>query len=87
MISENLKNEIAIKNGFAEDRYLESVRSRVGKQFKLADELAILRKSVAYLFELIASLHSDEIDNAEFEEYHAAVEAIKTQIKTELGIE
>ena len=41
------------------------------------DELAILRKAVAKLFEIVSTLHKDEINNAEFAEYNELIEGIK----------
>lgn len=44
------------------------------------EQIAVLRKAVAYLFELIGTLHEGEINNAEFMEYHNSVEAIKVKV-------
>ena len=44
------------------------------------EQIAVLRKAVAYLFELIGTLHEGEINNAEFVAYHESVEAIKLKV-------
>lgn len=48
------------------------------------EELALLRKSVKYLYDLIDTLHHDEIDNAEFMEYYSDVERCKAEAKAEM---
>ena len=86
MVSEKMKNALAVANGFDEDRKTELIRERVRKQFPHPDdEIAMLRKAVTYLFDLIATLHEGELDNAEFAEYHALVEQIKADVKNEIA--
>ena len=85
MIPKNVKNALAKANGFENERKTEIIREGVRKNFpNVSDEVAILRKAVAYLFELISTLHEGELDNAEFAEYNALVEAIKVSAKEEL---
>lgn len=74
------------KNEKTDKLYVQEVRKEVSKKYDKADEIAILRKAVSYLFELIATLHAGEINNAEFAEYNAKIEQLKSEIKTELGI-
>ena len=86
-MTEETKKALAQKNGKINELYIQNVREAVDEEYKKADEIAILRKAVAYLFTLIASLHEGEIDNAEFAEYNAKIEQLKSEKKTELGIE
>lgn len=88
MITEKEKDRRANFCGLSEDRYTDKVKEGVKKIHPHPeDEIAILRKAVAYLFELISTLHEGEINNAEFAEYNAIVEQIKTEAKTELSQE
>ena len=85
MVTDKTKNALAKANGFENERKVELIREGVRKNFpSVSDEVAILRKAVAYLFDLIATLHEGELDNAEFAEYNALVEAIKVAAKEEL---
>lgn len=85
MITENEKNELAKLNEYSEERYTDIVKEKVKEVHPHPeDEIAILRKSVAYLFELISKLHQGEIDNTEFAEYNAKVEQIKAKAKEEV---
>ena len=63
-----------------DDARVTFIREDVREKHESHDELAILRKAVAYLFELIATLHEGEIDNEEFAKYNAGIEAIKKNI-------
>lgn len=81
MINDSRKDRAAEINGFEKERYEDKVRAAVGELMFPEDEIAILRKSVAKLFELVASLHPDEINNAEFAEYNALVENIKKNVR------
>ena len=77
-MDDKTKLGLARKNGKIEDLYVQSVRKEVAKKFSKDDEIAILRKAVAYLFELISKLHSGGIDNEEFAIYYAVIEQIKS---------
>lgn len=82
-IPDNIKNALAKANGLNEQRKIEIIRENVRKKYGVVDdEVAILRKAVAYLFELIATLHEGELDNTEFAEYNALVEQIKEYATT-----
>jgi hypothetical protein len=81
MITESRKDRAAKINGFEKDRYEDKVKEAVRKELTPDEEIAILRKSVALLFEIISLLHSEEINNAEFKEYNNRIEAIKKEIR------
>ena len=83
-MTEQEKNKLAELCGYSEERYTDKVKEGVKKEFTLEDEVAILRKSVAYLFELISKFHLGELNNAEFTEYNAIVEQIKAETKAAL---
>lgn len=85
MITNEIKNALAKANGLEAERRVEIIREKVRKEFpSVADEVAILRKAVAYLFEIISILHEGELDNSEFSEYNKIVEAIKVAATEEL---
>jgi hypothetical protein len=86
-MNDKLKIALAKECGLTDELYVESVRTEISETYKYADEVAILRKAVSYLFELIATLHAGEISNEEFAEYNSKVEAIKTAVKDNLNIE
>jgi hypothetical protein len=79
MITEERKDRAAKINGLDKERYEDKVRAAVREEMFPEDEIAILRKSVAKLFELVASLHPGEINNAEFAEYNNRIEEIKNK--------
>ena len=82
MITEKEKDRRAKLCGYSEERYTDKVKEGVKKKYPHPEEeIAILRKAVAYLFELISKLHEGEIDNAEFAKYNAIVEQIKAEAK------
>ena len=80
-MTEGTKDTLAVMNGFGKERYGDKVKERVKRDLKLhpEDEIAVLRKAVALLFEIVSKLHSEEINNSEFLEYHALVETIKSE--------
>lgn len=77
MLTEEKKDYLAELNDFGNERYGDRVKEDVHKEMTADDELAILRKAVAMLFEIVSTLHHDEINNAEFAEYNALIESIK----------
>ena len=86
-LTEKEKNELAIECGYSEELYTDKVKEGVKKKYPHPEEeIAILRKAIAYLFELISKLHDGELNNAEFAEYNAIVEQIKAESKEKLGI-
>jgi hypothetical protein len=86
MIDKNRQRQMAEHNGALEELYVQEVRDGVSEIYESEDELAIHRKAIAYLFEQFATLHAGEIDNAEFAKYNAEIEAIKSGIKSNLGM-
>ena len=81
-----IKNALASANGLNELRRIELIREGVRKKYpNPSDEIAILRKAVAVLFEVVAKLHP-EIDSSEFAEYNAIVEQIKVDVVEEVGL-
>lgn len=78
------KNRIYKKNGLSEERYRQLVAEDVSSKVAPSEESAILRKAVAYLFEIVAALHPGEINNDEFKKYHESVEAIKARNRAEI---
>ena len=86
-LTEKEKNELAVDCGYSEERYTDKVKENVKQKLGMTveDEVAILRKSVAYLFELMSKFHLGELNNAEFAEYNAKVEEIKASAKVELS--
>lgn len=79
MITESRKDRAAKINGFEKDRYEDRVRGSVREVMFPEDEIAILRKAVAKLFTLVATLHPEEVTHDEFDEYFHLVEKIKEE--------
>lgn len=79
MITESRKDRAAKINGFKKERYEDKVREAVREEMFPEDEIAILRKSVAKLFQLVSYLHPDEVNHEEFDEYFNLVEKIKEE--------
>ena len=79
MLTEDKKNLLATINGFGNERYADKVKMTIRNELKMhpEEEIAILRKAVALLFEVVDSLHHEEIDNEEFKEYNNRIEEIK----------
>lgn len=86
LTSRERKNRVYEANNLKEERYHQLVDEGVAKEISPSEENAILRKAVAYLFDLIATLHPDEIQNEEFKRYHERVEEIKRLAKEEIKI-
>ena len=76
-MTEELKIKLAKLNGLSQELYEDNVKADVRKEMSADEELAILRKAVAKLFEVVSMLHHDEINNEEFAEYNALIESIK----------
>lgn len=81
MITEKMKDALANENGLVQERFVELVRSGVKNKLKLTpdDEIAILRKAVAIIFDVVALLHPETISNEEFKAYHETVESLKIE--------
>lgn len=84
-MTESMQKKIAKKNALTQELYEDNIKADVRKEMSADDELAILRKAVAKLFEIVSVLHNDVINNAEFAEYNELIESIKTKHKEMLG--
>ena len=76
-MTEAMQKKMAKKNALTQELYEDKIKEDVRKEMSADDELAILRKAVAKLFEIVSTLHKDEINNAEFAEYNELIEGIK----------
>ena len=83
-MNDSMQKKLAKKNALTQELYEDNIKADVRKEMSADDELAILRKAVAKLFEIVSTLHQDEINNAEFAEYNELIEAIKTKHKAML---
>lgn len=86
MVSEKIKNILAIENGeeFKEKRYIDLVREGGKKEYDLEDEVAILRKIVYKLLEYIETVHPEVVGSEvhkEFTAYNEYYEAVKLQAR------
>lgn len=81
MMTEGKKDKLAKLNGLDKERYEDRVRASVREEMFPEDEIAILRKAVALLFELVSYLHPDEVNHEEFHAYNALIEHIKEEQK------
>lgn len=81
-----IKNALASANGLTEQRRVELIREGVREKYpNPSDEIAVLRKAVSVLFEVISTLHEGEINNVEFIEYHDTIETIKENVRKALN--
>jgi negative regulator of replication initiation len=80
-MTESMQKKMAKKNALTQELYEDKIKEAVRKEMSADDELAILRKAVAKLFEIVSTLHKDEINNAEFAEYNELIEGIKRKHK------
>lgn len=85
-MSKRLKR-LANLNGLEEPLRKTKIVKGIRKKMSVNDELAILRKAVAYLFEIIAKLHDGELSNEEFKQYNEHVESIKALVKADIESE
>lgn len=76
-MTDETKRMLADMNDLSQKLYEDKIKEDVRKEMSADDELAILRKAVAKLFEIVSTLHKDEINNAEFAEYNELIEGIK----------
>lgn len=91
MVSERVKNLLAIENGkeFIEKRYTDLVREHGKKEYDLEDEVAILRKIVYKLLAYIETVHPDVVNSevyTEFTAFNAYYEDVKSRVKGILNI-
>lgn len=83
-MTEAMKDKLSRMNGLEKKRYEDKVRGAVRNEMFPEDEIAILRKAVALLFEVVATLHPGEINNAEFKAYNELIEKIKSEERESL---
>lgn len=76
-MTDKTQKDLADMNDLSQALYEDKIKEDVRKEMSADDELAILRKAVARLFEIVSTLHKDEIDNIEFVEYNELIESIK----------
>lgn len=76
-MTESTQRKLASANNLSQELYEDKIKADVRKEMSADEELAILRKAVARLFEIVSILHPDEINNAEFVEYNNLIENIK----------
>ena len=85
-MTEQIKNALAAENGLLEQRKTMLIREGAGEQYPVpADEIAILRKEVAYLRTVLESM-GIVLKHTEFVDYNNHINAIKTNVKTTLNI-
>lgn len=75
---------LAKLNGMEEILKKQEILREIRPEMSVNDELAILRKAVAYLFEIIELLHTGEISNEEFKAHHEYIERIKAAVKSKI---
>lgn len=79
-----MKTALANKNGYNKERYTEIVRQRVKQKHpNKADEIALLRKEVAFLREVIESILGKKLPDTKFTAYNATVKKIQTEARLE----
>lgn len=80
-LPEEIKRVLNDRNGHSKEYYEDRVKAAVREEMLPEDEIAILRKAVAKLFELVSYLHPDEVNHEEFDTYNALIERIKEEQK------
>ena len=81
-LTEKEKTRMAASNNLAQELRGDRIRAGVKKKYKLEDELAITRKMLHRLLDIISKLHGREFTDEvtkEFKQYYDDVEAIKTE--------
>ena len=82
----DLKTALAVENGFTDERYVEIVRGKVKEEQPLPDdEIAILRKEIAFLRGALETALGKKLPPSEFTAYNDRIEKIKAEAKTEVG--
>lgn len=78
----DLLKSLAEKNGLSDELYAQNVRQEARGEYPfLADELAILRKTLASVIEALKSIGIELTDLKEFSDYNETIEAIKRRNK------
>ena len=82
-LTEEEKDRASARNGWAKDRRNDKIKAGVKKIYSLEDELAITRKMLQRVFDLVVELHEKEIADeviAEFKQYFEDVERVKEEV-------
>ena len=89
MVSEKMKDFLAIENGYQHERYVDTVNEEGKKKYTAEEENARLRKAVKLLIDLVAINHPNVLYTDEYKElveYYNDFEAIKKATKDRLNI-
>lgn len=82
----DLKTALSVKNGFSDERYVELVREGVKEEHPQPDdEIAILRKEIAFLRGVIETRLGVKLPPSEFTAYNEKTERIKAEAKAKVG--
>lgn len=77
MITEEKKNALAVASGLAEERRVEMIRTGVKVKYSLEDELALLRKELKWIGNILSEICKSSTLSPEFLMYDAFVESVK----------
>ena len=66
------------------DARTQFIREEVRAEQSQHDVEGIMREALAYLFETVRAMHTEELQNTEFEEWNKKVQEIKTNITKSL---
>lgn len=83
MLTDYEKKRQADACGWSDEQRTDSIREGVKKKYRLEDELAITRKMLKRVFDLVVELHGREISDeviTEFKKYFEDVEKIKEEV-------
>ena len=85
----DLAKKNAEKNPESLERFKDkNIVDSIRKKYKTdSSELAILRKEIARLSEIVSELTGGEVNSEEFKAYNGYVEECKTAVKHEIGLE
>lgn len=88
MISEYEKYRLAFKNGFEQERYIDEVIEKIGRELKFPDEIGNSRKAVASVIKqlLEQGIIKKEKSIEEFLQYDDFVEKCKIESKIRYDI-
>lgn len=75
MVDKEIQKALDEANGLQKKKRIQLIREGVREKYPIpADEIAILRKTVKYLMDVIATIHPEAIDYPEFTEYFNYIE-------------
>ena len=81
-----IKNALAVENDLIEKRKIMLIREGAEELYPIpADEIAILRKEVAYMREILESM-GIVLKHTEFVDYNNNINTVKDNVKTTLKI-